>query len=68
MLAGRVETTGADPAKHLEVAEAFPGPGELVNRYRAFVARSPGRTVFAVQALYSLMRILLEEAYDAPIT
>jgi hypothetical protein len=68
MLAGRVEATRNIPQKHLEVAEWFYGSGELVNRYRRFIANNPGRTVFAGQSLYSLMRILLEEAYDAPIT
>jgi hypothetical protein len=44
------------------------GSGELVERYKRFVIDNPGRTVFAGQALYSLMRIILEEAYEAPIT
>jgi hypothetical protein len=67
MLAGRVESTRNNPIKHLEVAEWFYGPGELIDVYKRFVATHPGRTVFAGQALYSLMRIVLEEAYDAPI-
>jgi hypothetical protein len=68
LLAGRVDTAGGDPIKHLEIAEWFYGSGELVDRYKQLVASSPGRVVFAGQALYSLMRILLDEAYDAPIT
>jgi hypothetical protein len=68
MLAGRVEGTRNNPMKHLEVAEWFYGSGELVDRYKRFVTNNPGRTVFAGQALYSLMRVVLEEAYEAPIT
>lgn len=67
MLAARVETAGTDAIRHLEVAEQFYGGGALVDRYKQFVAHNPGRTVFAGQALYSLMRIVLEESYEAPI-
>jgi hypothetical protein len=67
LLAGRVESAGIDATKHLEVAEWFYGPVDLVRRYREFVANNPGRAIFAPQALYSLMRIFLEEAYEAPI-
>jgi len=68
MLAGRVEATIRQPRKQLALAEEFFGPSELVERYRSIVSDDPRAYVFGPQSLYTLMRVLVEEAYDAPIT
>jgi hypothetical protein len=67
-LAGRVEGTFNHPDRQLALAEEFFGPSELVERYRRVMAQDPGAYIFGIQPLYTLMRILVEDAYDAPIT
>jgi len=67
-LAGRVEKVMARPAEQLVLAEAFFGPSELMQRYRARMARDAKATIFGPQPLYILMRIMIDEARDAPIT
>lgn len=66
-LAGRVEQCGNEPIKQLAVAEWFFGPCPLMSRYRAFVLQNPGRVPFSAQGLYSLTRILIEVAREAPL-
>jgi len=68
ILAGRVEKTINNPAQQLALAEEFFGPCELVKRYRAVTTTDPSANVFGPQSLYTLMRVLVEDAYDAPIT
>jgi hypothetical protein len=68
MLAGRAEATISQPREQLALAEEFFGPSELVERYRGIVNDDPRAYVFGPQSLYTLMRVLVEEAYDAPIT
>jgi hypothetical protein len=68
MLAGRVEKTINRPLEQLVLAEEFFGPSELLERYRRLVAADEQAHVFGPQPLYTLMRMLVEDAYDAPIT
>ncbi len=67
-LAGRVETTISRPEEQVPLAEAFFGPSELVRRYQSAVKNDPKAAIFGPQSLYILMRTLIEEARDAPIT
>jgi hypothetical protein len=67
-LAGRVEGTFNRPAEQLEIAEGFFGASELVERYREVIRRDESAHIFGPQSLYTLMRVLVHEAYDAPIT
>jgi hypothetical protein len=68
ILAGKVEQAIDRPARQLAIAEGFFGPSELVERYRALIARDPKAHIFGPQSLYTLMRVLIEEAPDASIT
>jgi hypothetical protein len=68
LLAGKVEESVDDSAKQLEIAEWLFGAGELVQRYRALIAAEPKARIFGPQSLCALMRILIEEAHEAPIT
>jgi hypothetical protein len=38
-----------------------------VQHYHALIRADPKAHVFAPQSLYTLMRVLVDEAYDAPI-
>lgn len=67
-LAGRVEKTINKPRQQLAIAEEFFGPSELVERYRGVLDQDPRAHIFGPQSLYTLMRVILEDAYDAPIT
>ena len=67
-LAGRVEDALSGGTSQLPIAEWFFGKSELVDRYRAIAKADTKRAIFGPQSLYTLMRILIEEAYDAPIT
>ncbi len=67
ILAGRVEATLNRPAEQLALAEEFFGPSDLVGRYRAAMAADPSAYIFGPQPLYTLMRVLVEDAYEAPI-
>lgn len=66
-LAGKVEQAIDRPAKQLAIAEGFFGPSELVERYRALIKQDPKAHIFGPQSLYTLMRIIVDDAYDAPI-
>lgn len=68
ILAGRVEATIGKPDRQLALAEEFFGPVEIVEDYRAIIRTDPRAHVFAPQSLYTLMRVLVDEADDAPIT
>lgn len=68
ILAGKVEGTLNSADAQMAVAEEFFGPTEIVDRYRKLMASQPGARIFGPQSLYTLMRLLVEEAYDAPIT
>lgn len=67
-LAGKVEQAIDRPARQLAIAEGFFGPSELVERYRALITHDPKAHIFGPQSLYTLMRIMIDEAIDAPIT
>jgi hypothetical protein len=67
-LAGRVEATINKPAQQLTIAEGFFGASELVERYRVLIAQDETAHIFGPQSLYTLMRIVVDEAYDAPVT
>ena len=67
-LAGKVEHAINRPAKQLAIAEGFFGPSALVERYRALITHDRKAHIFAPQSLYTLMRIMIDEAFDAPIT
>lgn len=67
-LAGKVEQAIDRPAKQLAIAEAFFGPSELVQRYRALITHDSKAHIFGSQSLYTLMRLMIDEAFDAPIT
>jgi hypothetical protein len=67
LLAGRVEAALSSPTRQLKLAESFFGRNELTSSYAALVRNDPKAYVFGPQSLYTLMRVLIEEAYDAPI-
>ncbi|MBS1894047.1 MAG: hypothetical protein JST59_22335 [Actinobacteria bacterium] len=67
MLAGRVEAAAADPGGQLAVAEWLFGPGAIVDRFRAIIALEPRSVIFGPQPLYTLIRIVIEEAREASI-
>jgi hypothetical protein len=67
ILAGRVEATLKRPAEQLALAREFFGPSDLVERYRAAMAADSSAYIFGPQPLYTLMRVLVEDAYEAPI-
>jgi hypothetical protein len=67
-LSGRVEDTLRDPVGQVKLAEAFFGSGEIVERYRPIASASPDARIFGPQSLYTLIRVLVEHAYEAPIT
>ncbi len=72
ILTRKVEAVDSGPAAQIALAEEFFGRSAIVERYRRAVASSPSlgpaKHVFAPQSLYTLMRVLIDEAYDAPIT
>jgi hypothetical protein len=68
ILAGHVEETMNRPDRQLEIAEGFFGASELVERYRELIRGDETLRIFAPQSLYTLMRVLIDEAYDAPVT
>jgi hypothetical protein len=68
ILAGRVEETMNRPDRQLEIAEGFFGESVLVERYRELVRGDETAHIFAPQSLYTLMRVLIDEAFDAPVT
>lgn len=68
ILAGRVEETTNRPLEQLQIAEGFFGVSELVKRYHELLRRDETAHIFAPQSLYTLMRVLIDEAYDAPVT
>lgn len=67
-LAGKVEQAIDQPAKQLAIAEGFFGRSDLVERYGAVIDDDPKAHIFGPQSLYTLMRLIVDEAYDAPIT
>lgn len=67
MLAGRVEAAATNRGGQLAVAEWLFGPGEIVDRFRAIIADEPRSVVFGPQPLYTLMRVVIEEAREASI-
>jgi hypothetical protein len=68
MLAARVEARMHDVTAQIELADEFFGRSELVERYRKVATDDPDARVFGPQSLYTLMRVLVEHAYEAPIT
>lgn len=68
ILAGRVEKTITRPAEQLAIAEGFFGASGLVERYRELTRQDETAHIFGPQSLYTLMRVLIDGAYDAPIT
>lgn len=68
ILVGKVEQAVDKPAKQLEIAEGFFGSSELVERYRALIKQDPKAHIFGPQSLYTLTRIIVDDAHDAPIT
>jgi hypothetical protein len=68
ILAGRVEATLRDGREQTEFAREFFGDGLLVQRYGEIIAGDDRARIFGPQSLYTLMRVLIDDAYDAPIT
>jgi hypothetical protein len=67
-LSSRAEDTMRNPVAQVKLAEAFFGSGEIVERYRTVASASPDARIFGPQSLYTLIRVLVEHAYEAPIT
>jgi hypothetical protein len=65
LLAGRVEAALSSATRQLELAESF-GRNELTASYSRLVRNDPKAYVFGPQSLYTLMRVLIDAAYDAP--
>lgn len=68
ILAGHVEGAIGSASAQLRIAEEFFGRNELTSMYAALVAKDPKAYVFGSQSIHILMRVLIDEAYDAPIT
>jgi hypothetical protein len=68
ILAGRVEATLRDGRGQIELARDFFGEGLLVQRYREIIDGDDRWRIFGPQSLYTLMRVVIDDAYDAPIT
>jgi hypothetical protein len=67
ILAGRVEAALNDGRGQVDLAREFFGGGPLVERYAKIMASDDRSVIFGPQSLYTLMRVLIDEAYDAPI-
>jgi hypothetical protein len=67
-LFSRAEDTLRDPVGQVKLAEAFFGSGEIIERYRTIAGASPDARIFGPQSLHTLIRVLVEHAYEAPIT
>jgi hypothetical protein len=68
ILAGRVEATLRDGRGQIDLAREFFGDGPLVQSYAQIIAGDDRWRIFGPQSLYTLMRVLIDDAYDAPIT
>jgi len=68
ILAGRVEATLRDGRGQIDLAREFFGDGLLVQRYSQVITGDDRSRIFGPQSLYTLMRVLIDDAYDAPIT
>jgi hypothetical protein len=68
ILAGRVEATLSDGRRQIDLAREFFGDGPLMQRYAQIIASDDRSRIFGPQSLYTLMRVLIDEAYGAPIT
>jgi hypothetical protein len=68
ILAGRVEATLRDGRGQIDLAREFFGDGLLVQRYSEVIAGDDRSRIFGPQSLYTLMRVRIDDAYDAPIT
>lgn len=68
ILAGRVEATLRDGRGQIDLAREFFGDGMLVQRYKDIIAGDDRSRIFGPQSLYTLMHVLIDDAYDAPIT
>lgn len=67
ILAGRVEATIRDAQGQIDLAREVFGAGDLLERYMALADPEGRRRIFGPQSLYTLMRVLIDAAYDAPI-
>lgn len=68
ILAGRVEATLHDGRRQIELAREFFGDGPFIQRYAKVIASDDRLRIFGPQSLYTFMRVLIDEAYEAPIT
>lgn len=68
ILSGRVEATLRDGRGQIDLAREFFGDGLLVQRYAGIIAADDRSRIFGPQSLYTLMRVLIDDGYDAPIT
>ncbi len=66
-LAGRVETVMSDAHKQLQLAAQLFRVDHLIERYAQLIRDEPRFSIFGPQSLYALMRVLVEEARDAPL-
>lgn len=64
-LFGWVDDSGWGSGRQAELANSFYG-GVVAERLSAILAQQPGRHAFAPQGLHVLMKLLIEEAADAP--
>jgi hypothetical protein len=67
ILAGRVEAPLRDARGQFELAREFFGDGPRVQRYTEIIDGDDRWRIFGPQSLYTLMRVLIDDAYDAPI-
>jgi hypothetical protein len=67
-LAGRVEETLDQPLIQFDIAVHYFGGNALIPRYRELIERDPKAAIFGPQPLQTLMRVLVDEAYDAPLS
>jgi hypothetical protein len=67
-LAGRVEEALDQPLVQLDIATHYFGAIDLIPRYRELIERDPKASIFGPQPLQTLTRVLVDEAYDAPLS
>lgn len=67
ILTGRVEAALRTGEGQIELAREFFGDGDLVRAYAKLVDEDGRRRIFGPQSLYTLMRVLIDAAYDAPL-
>jgi hypothetical protein len=65
---GQIEATMSSSAKQMRLVESVFAPGLILDRYRELLSSDRRLQIWGPQSLYVLMRLLIDEAADAPIS